>query len=464
MKTTIKTATRGICFALGLLTASSLAHAAGFAIYENDARGFAMANANVGRNDDASALYSNPAAITQLPGLQIKAGLSFIMPSVDVSTWGSMKYTPVPGKTETNPFYLAPGIANPDTPNETTSMNSYTAIVPNLYVTYRINDDMAAGLSFHVPYGLKSDFQKEPASWPGAYNNFFTDVQSYQITPTFAYRLVHDQPWAKQISVAAGISMFRFDITIKRQMAFALLQDPTSPYDPGTNPFRASGYTPLVLKGGTWKFGYNFAVQFEVNDQLAFGIVYRSGYSVKITGASAEIIGMRPQVHNAWGKITLPDSWSFGVNYSPVVPLNLGFQALRTNWSSYNNLTMEPFPVAGVPANPSITPKNWKDVWRYCFGAEYQYTNQVALRAGLVIDKDPVNPSLAEYMVPSNDRVLFSVGAGWTINKNLIIDFALGYIRIKGRHIDARPEAGVLKTFVHTGNAKIFSISGNYRF
>jgi len=439
MKTTTKTATRGICFALGLLTASSLAHAAGFAIYETDARGFAMGNANVGRNDDASALYSNPAAITQLPGLQVKAGVSFIMPNVEVTTFGSMDGQVAAGQART------------------TSLNSYTAVIPNFYATYRITDDIAVGLGVFVPYGLKSDFPDQPAQWPGAYNNFYTDVQTVELAPTIAYRLVHDQPWAKQISVAAGFAATRMDITIKRQMLLGLHPVSSAPF-----------FTPLTLKGNGWECGYNLAVQYEVNDQLSFGIVYRSGFNFKITGARASMPALETagftgrSSSSAWGKINLPESWSFGVNYSPVVPLNLGFQALRTNWSSYDKLSICPFPELNPNANN--TTKNWRDVWRYCFGAEYQLNNQVALRGSFVIDKDPVNTAHAEYMVPSNDRQLFCIGAGWFINKQLTIDASVGYIKIRCRGFDGRPADNVLPTFVHTGNAKILSISGVYRF
>lgn len=432
MHQTTKAAKRSLlttfALSLALVATTSAVHGAGFANYETDARGFAMGNANVGRNDDASALYSNPAAITQLPGIQVKAGLSFIQPSIDVTTYES-----------TNGSFSGQG-----TP---TSMNSYTAVIPNIYGTYRINDDMAVGLGVFVPYGLKSDFPYHPDVWPGAFNNYFTEIKTYEIAPTFAYRLVHDQPWAKQISVAAGITFLRTDITLKRQY-----QVPTTVI--------SAGYTPFILDGSSWEYGYNLAIQYEVNDQLSFGIVYRSGFNVKVTDASAEIVGVRSG-NNAWGKINLPDSWSFGVNYSPVAPLNIGFQALRTNWGSYDKLTIQAFPDSAI----TVSEKHWKDVWRYSLGGEYQVNNALALRAGVVIDKDPVNSKYADFMVPSNDRQLFSIGAGWTINQNVVLDFAYGYLKIKSSKIAARPADGIMRdAFIHTGHAHIFSVSANFRF
>lgn len=455
MHTNSKVAKRGlmsaIALSLALVATTSAVHGAGFAIYETDARGFAMANANLGRSDDAAALYSNPAGITQLPGLQIKAGLSLISPSVDVTTYGHLRY-------DLGVSGLVPSIEGSEA--NKTSMNDYTEVIPHVYGTYRINDDMAVGMGVFVPYGLKSDFSQ---NWTGAYNNYYTAIETVEIAPTFAYRLVHDQPWAKHLSVAVGLAIVNINADIRRVVA-------TGPTVTGVG----GAYTPSVamkLDGDTWEYGYNFAVQWEVNDKVGFGIVYRSGFKAKISDASARVTGdpgllgtLPSNSGSAWGKLELPDSWNFGVNYSPVEPLNIGFAATRTNWSTYDKLTIQAFPgEAGGFGETKVYHKNWKDVWRYSLGGEYQLNNTIALRAGLVIDKDPVN-NHPDYMVPSNDRQIFSAGLGWTISKNVTVDFAAAYLKIKKSRFDGRADDHILPTYIHTGNALIFSLSGNFRF
>ncbi len=419
-----------LALSLALVATTSAVHGAGFAIYENDARSFAMGNANVGRSDDAAALYTNPAGITQLPGFQIKAGISLIQPSVDVTTTDlysgqSTKY----------------------------SMNDYTSVIPHLYSTYRITDDIAVGLGVFVPYGLKSDFQKDPHSWAGAYNNYMTEIKTVEIAPTFAYRIVHDQSWAKQISVAVGLAILHSDIDLRRQTRTG----------GGATPDTFT-YTPLILQGNGWDYGYNLALQWEVNDQVSFGIVYRSGFKLEYNRATAEYVGIEKA--KASGEIDLPDSWTFGVNYSPVAPLNIGVQATRTNWSSYDELTIATRGFTNGAMNWTRTSeKQWKDVWRYSVGAEYQVNNALALRGGFVIDKDPVNTNYADFMVPSNDRQIFSLGLGWTINKTITLDFAYAYLKIRSSNIAARPAEGIFtNAFVNTGHANIFSASANFRF
>ncbi|MDY6952264.1 MAG: transporter, partial [Thermodesulfobacteriota bacterium] len=56
-----------VAFAVvGLLVAASMAQGAGFALYEGSARGNALGGTLVGRADDPSAIFFNPAGITQL--------------------------------------------------------------------------------------------------------------------------------------------------------------------------------------------------------------------------------------------------------------------------------------------------------------------------------------------------------------------------------------------------------------
>ena len=52
-------------------------YGAGFGLYEGSARGNALGGTLVGRADDPSAIYYNPAGITQLKGTQIEGGATF---------------------------------------------------------------------------------------------------------------------------------------------------------------------------------------------------------------------------------------------------------------------------------------------------------------------------------------------------------------------------------------------------
>ncbi len=411
------------------LLAATAVHGAGFAIYETSSRGFAMGNANVGRCNDASALYSNPAAITGLDGTQATAGVAFIAPSIDLTLNG------VPGTT--GPVDV--------------SMNDYVQPVPHLYATRRITNDLAVGLAVFVPYGLKSDFDP---NWAGKYNNYLTDITTIDITPTVAYRIIKDKPWAKSVSIALGAQILYADVDLRRVL------NPAIPTIGGNS---------LILQGDTWEYGYSAAVQWEINDKIAVGVVYRSDFKLGFDSATEEITGVVAKHGGAWGKINLPDSWAVGVNYSPTPNLDIGLQLLRTGWSSYDKLdiyapSLAPVMQAQTGSEVISKPKKWRDVWRYSLGAEYRTSDKIALRAGFVVDKDPVNRDYADYMVPSNDRLIASIGLGWNISSLVTVDFAYGYLTIKSAHLAAKPSEGVYDTDIHTGHAHIASVSASFRF
>ena len=80
---------------LATLCVGGMAHAGGFQILEHGAVSTGMANARTALSDDVSALYFNPAAISELPGLQLQLGVTGILPSIHYQAAGN----PIPART-----------------------------------------------------------------------------------------------------------------------------------------------------------------------------------------------------------------------------------------------------------------------------------------------------------------------------------------------------------------------------
>src|SRR4030042_7137709 len=112
----------------------------GFALYEAGARGTALGGAMVGRADDPSAIFYNPAGIPQLPGLRVMGGFSPIIPNTDVVT----RLGPV---------------------STGTHMQDQVFFPPHLYLSYQIPaSPMWLGLGVFSPFGLGVKFAR---AWPG---------------------------------------------------------------------------------------------------------------------------------------------------------------------------------------------------------------------------------------------------------------------------------------------------------
>ncbi|SMP66135.1 long-chain fatty acid transport protein [Desulfonatronum zhilinae] len=407
----------GLVLIMGLLGVGP-AYGAGFALYEFGARGTSMGGTMIGRADDPSAVAYNPAGITQLEGTQTMVGFSLVMPEGDI-----------------------------ETPGDTTSIKSNTWIPPHAYVTRQMSDRIWLGLGVYNRFGLGTEF---PDGWPGEYNNLFTRVKSLSFNPNLAYKLTDS------VSVAVGAEVMWFDFYQKRMVGQAL------------------GGMRAELEGDSWGVGGNIALHYKPNDTWALGLTYKSRVKQTIKGdatfkrnPAAMALGYFNNT-SAEGDLTLPDSFGLGVMFRPIERLSLEANAIYTLWSTYDKLEIT-YGNALTPGSPmgdnkvSSAQKNWNDVWRFQFGAEYDLTDLIKLRLGYVYDQIPDDDEYADYMTPTNDRNIITTGLGLAWD-NLSLDFSYSYLWFGDRSIKGRPADGVLDSTFKDGRTHLIGTSLSYRF
>ncbi|HOV86422.1 MAG TPA: OmpP1/FadL family transporter [Syntrophobacteraceae bacterium] len=398
--------------------------AAGFALYEGSARGNALGGALVGRADDPSALYYNPAGITQLPGLQLMAGATIIMPTTDVTIGGI---------------------------RETTKDNVW--IPPHLYATYQFSDRLWFGLAMYSPFGLGTEFDE---NWLGRYNSYKALIETFSVNPNVAFKLTD------KLSLAAGFSVMYFDLTLDRKI-------PTGqPFWPFPMPW--VGDVDADLTGDSFGYGWNVALHYQPCEYAKFGIAYRSQVKQNLSGSAKFTIPAvgeniyRPFLHNtdATGAVTLPDEVYVGLAVYPMKNLSLELGGVWTGWSDYSQLVIAyDRPVAGRKV--SVVSKDWHDVWRLNFGIEYKPLNWLDLRFGYVFDEEPIPDRTVDYLVPANDRHLFSFGPGFHWN-NWTLDVSYTYLLITDRDVEGRPLDGVFTGKFENGDAHMVGVSLGYKF
>jgi long-chain fatty acid transport protein len=338
-------------------------HSAGFSLYETSAKGNAMGGANVGRTGDASAVYANPANMTELPGVQSMTGVTLIRPSGQV-----------------------------ETPTGTTNVRSDW--FPHAYATWQTADRWWLGMGLYSEYGLGTRY---PDDWAGRYNAIKTTMETFTLNPNVAYRVTDD------LSVAIGFRAMYLDFYNKKAVPLA------------------GGYT--ELDGDAWGFGYNAAVSYAITDDLDIGLVYRSRVKEPVEGTidySGSLVPAYDKSTGAEADLTLPSSVTAGLNYQATDRLNLGTAVTWTEWSTYDALNIDfDQPVLGKTG--SDTEKNWSDVWRFGVGADYALTKRWSLQCGYVYDMCPIDSNHADFMMPAGDRHIGSLGVGyawstWAVN------------------------------------------------
>jgi long-chain fatty acid transport protein len=400
--------------------------AAGFAINEQGTRAMAQAMAFVARADDASAVFYNPAGITQLEGTQFYFGGTAI---AQTSTWSD------------------------DLGTLSIESDDRWEIPPHMYVTHQFNDDWYFGFGFYVPYGLS---KKWPAEFPGKYSSRNVRLQAFNINPNIAYK-INDV-----FSVAVGVDLMYATAVLERDLYLAQII-------PGVS----DGYFSADVDGTG--FGLNAALLAKVNEKLSFGFNYRSQVKVDFDGDLTNTIpstgnpvydGMLEALfpdQPVSTSITMPDviQAGFAVKLRDKYTTEFDFQ--WTNWSTYDEL---PF-IFSQPTQALVSrniPKLWKDGYALRWGNEYNYSESLDFRAGAYYDWNPVPDATLDPMLPDSNRFSFQAGFGWH-NDKITIDVAYMYIYFFERDVNnwavyqIVPNSGRYESSAH-----LFGLSLGYRF
>lgn len=411
-----------LCAIVGMsAVAATTAQAEGFALYEWSARGNALGGAVVARADDPSAIAFNPAGITQLPGAQVQVGMSFITPDLDIKTDGM--------GTESN--------------------KSAMFYIPNGYYTQQLNDNWWIGLGMYSRFGMGIGYDND---WVGKASIIEANLETFSVSPVLAYKV------SDKLSFAFGF-----------EVMYAYL-DMTKNLGKGDT-------SELYAEADSMGIGAIAAVHFKPADDWSIGLSYKSQVKQKLRGDAdiyggttantiAGITGFSSSA--ARGDVVLPDEVLFGVAYQATDKLSIEVGAVWTNWSTYKQLSihMDDFanhPVTKPSLGNPITKKDWKNTMRYNLGVEYQALDWLDLRFGYAYDESPVPSTTADYMIPTNDRHLFSTGAGFRID-DWTIDASYTFILATDRDFDGNDELDYPKG--HSANAQthVFGLSVGYTF
>ncbi len=396
-----------------------------------------MGGAFVAQADDPSAVYFNPAGITQLEKFQFSAGVSPITPYATFKSDQTGKETD--GKKNT--FYI-----------------------PNMYATLKMTDSFSFGLGVFSNFGLATEW---PEDWQGRYITGGTkaEIVSVTLNPNIAYKIT------KNLSIAAGINVQRMDITLENKLK-AVPYGATYLYFP-----TADGSSSLEGKDD-WAVGWNVAVHYKITDNWNIGASYRSKIkhefkdgtldmtlpnSIRLSD-NASIPAMKIQKSGA-ATLELPDIFYIGTSYR-LGNFTFEIDGQWTGWSSYDKLRVD-----FEDGSYQEKPKNWKDVWAYRFGVQYKVNNILSLRAGLIRDESPIPDDTVDPLVPSGNRWLYALGFGLNFT-NWTFDFAYNYLDDEGRkfnnYVGSSAPYGIFIPKV-TGEFKdvkahIFGVNISYKF
>jgi long-chain fatty acid transport protein len=403
-----------------LVISMQTANAGGIAIREQSASGQGMSFAGEGTSSmGLSAMFWNPAAVTQTNGMDMETHLSLFFPSTEIHT-------------------------NAVGPLSGSSGNiGEFAYIPTSYFAYKINPNWYVGLSITAPYGSGTH---PNTPWAGSIYTNEARLKTIDFNPVIGYK------FNEQLSIAAGPRiLWAFNGKFNRE--------PLLPASAAT-----AGYNSLSDVAFGWSAGLTYKPL--PGTEIALG--YKSRVNLTLDGdffLPAPIPGAGK--YSVSGGATTPDQVNLGIKQR----IDDRWTALAsvewTNWSVLQNIVF-----SGVPPLPGANTItfNYRDGWFFAGGLEYKYSAQTTLRGGIAYEISPVTDRVRDVSIPDDNRWWFSLGATHQIDRKWTMDLGYSFVWLGNSPINYVPghpdfpSAGVVlvgtsKTYDH-----IVSLALRYHF
>ncbi|WP_373958617.1 outer membrane protein transport protein [Vibrio gigantis] len=408
--------------AVGLLSTSTVTHAAGFQLAEYSATGLGRAYAGeAAMADGADAQWRNPAMLTYLEGTQVSIGAIYVDPNIDIE-----------------------GTSGANTPANSKDF-AHSAVIPNFYVSHKYSEKLAIGFAAGTNYGMETDLGTDFA---GANHGNEASVISMELNLNAAYQVLDN------VSVGGGVRY------VMAEGSFGATATGTLPV----------GTTLKYMEGDDTAWGWQVGTAWQINENNRVGFAYKSEIDLTLEGhAKGFAFNMaNPNAHKPGSMdLALPATAEIASFHQLTDKVAVHASINWTDWSSFEKL------VADFPGEQPDTIKmeNWEDNYRFAIGTTYQMTPKLALRSGIAYDTSAVSEEHRTATIPETDRTWLSIGAGYQWSEQLTLDAGFTYILAKDAKMhETDPGFGGADMFGGsfegevTGSIWLVGVQANYRF
>ena len=352
-----------------LLGLPRFAAALGIRLLHQDPEAVARGNAFVATANNPSAIYYNPAGITQLTGEHLQVGVYSI--AFDAR-------------------YKNPDNRTFDTPDRfiAAAQVFYTGVVKDSRVSY--------GFGLYSPYGLGTEWSEDSPFRSFATRNELIFVSA---NPVVAVRL------SPSFSVAAGF-IYNYAHTDLRRGIFV----------PGDE---------LRFVGDGHGVGCNLGLLWQPHPQHWFGLTYRSSSRVKFEGDLRLRLIVPAAISSREGSelsLDFPQQVSAGYSFRPSPAWNLEVNLDWTDWDSLNRVTVT------RAAGDLVEAFDWESSCILSFGATHTWKNGLAISGGYFFSESSTPDATFNPRVADLDLHVFSLGTSFRTERwRIACTYHLGY-------------------------------------
>ncbi|MBI4525243.1 MAG: outer membrane protein transport protein [Deltaproteobacteria bacterium] len=361
----------------------SEAFAGGYAVNPKTAKAASQANAVTAGVDDPSAVYVNPAALSEIQGNQVLGGFTYVNSQSRVANSGRK------------------------------SINRHDdTFIPTLFGNYHMPANLTLGIGLYTPFGLATTYDADSFTRFAAIRS---ELKTFYVTPAIAWRP------SQYFSLGAGVSFVHSSAVLSRAV------------------FLGGPEGRLRITDADNAFAYNFGLLLKPLSRLKLGFTYRSRVDLdygnaKVKFKDAAITGGTATVGRATGiHVPLPPVISFGMNWQVNPAWTVEFVYDFTRWSEFRHLSAKFNPslpaLGGVVEIPGFSvPQNWKDTSTLRLGSWLKLDEKIELRGGIGVDETPIPAKTLSPAIPGADWLTLTAGIGYDCTKNFGVD--LGYMAV----------------------------------
>jgi len=367
---------------------SQEAVAGGYIIPHQTARGLSLSNAMTAGVNDASAVYYNPAALSEVNGDNVLAS------GIYVNVINSVENSGRKSRNKHDDNFLATFFANYHIPGT----------------------DLTLGIGTYTPFGLVTEYGSDAFTRFAAVQ---TQLKTIYVTPALSWNPTN------YLSLGAGLSFVHASGVFSR----ALCLDPISFC---TQPLGLEGTVRLTDTADA--FAYNIGLLVKPIETLKFGFSYRSRVDLRFDSATAKFGGafLNPTVKADLSPIPLPPVINAGLFWQITPNWGAEFVYEYTRWSEFKNFTttFSPIPIF-VPLRAPILgfqlPQDWKNTNTLRFGSFYTLNENWELRGGIGAEQTPIPNKTLNPAIPGADLLTLNAGIGYKWEK---FSVDLGYMAV----------------------------------
>ncbi len=367
-----------------MITISLGLYSNGINLNSNGSKAIAMGGAFIGLADDFSAVFWNPAGLTQMTqknlaifGTDIIPKITYEWSSYGINTRNKSKHYPSPGL----------GFFKPMGGNMVAGIYAYA--LAGIGGTWN-GSDLVIPFSGGVPFEWESSLAILSLS----------PAVGIEVNPN--------------LSVGIALNLYYGMMKLKRPA-------PIVPY------VLYSQYEESI-KG--MAVGATLGMLFKPTSKLSIGLTFRTPFKAKLKGDAdlpgAALFGL-PTTDDAERTVKAPLWAGVGICLKPTPKLTLTADLQYTNWGKLKSIPVSYTSWAGTPIESgSELHLKWKDATQIRFGMEYKVSACFALRAGFYLDPRVGVDETANILLPELGYKWICFGFG--IKKgSIILDVAVEY-------------------------------------